>query len=193
VMEKLAPDYQWWDHIYEEAKEDGEALGFDVRNIYFTGFYSQGDGACWTGYVDVVRWLELNKADDPNAHILCALIEEKWVDDRLEITRNSYQYEHSNTMNHGHLATYLPVGEEEPHHTLQKGIFKGAWVDKLVDAMGMGFVDEMCVDMLQAARDYADEIYKRLRDEYEHLCGEEVIAQTCDANEYLFDEDGRMV
>jgi hypothetical protein len=191
-MEKLAPDYQWWLGSYKDFEKEGEPLGFDVRNIYFTGFYSQGDGACWTGYVDVVRWLELNKADDPNAHILVALIEEEWVDSRLEITRNSYRHEHSNTMNHGHLATYLPVGEEEPYQ-LQKGVFKGADVDKLVDAMGMGFVDEMCVDMLQAARDYADEIYKRLRDEYEHICSEEVIAETCDANEYLFDEDGRMV
>jgi hypothetical protein len=191
-MEKLAPDYQWWLPSFKDFEKEGEPLGFDVRNIYFTGFYSQGDGACWTGYVDVVRWLELNKADDPNAHILVALIQEEWVVGKLEIVLNNSRYSHSNTMNHGHLATYLPVGEEEPYQ-LQKGIFKGADVDKLVDAMGMGFVDEMCVDMLQAARDYADEIYKRLRDEYEHLCSEEVIAETCDANEYLFDEAGNFV
>ena len=188
-MERLAPEGSWWDFTYYQSKEDGEPLGFGIREINFSGFYSQGDGACWTGYVDVVRWLELNKADDPNAHILVALIEEEWVDDRLEITRNSYQYEHSNTMNHGGLRDAAPDGDE----VFSSGIFAGANVLNLFQAMGAGFIDSVCVEILQAARDYADEIYKRLRDEYEHLCSEEVIAETCDANEYLFDEDGRMV
>lgn len=188
-MEKLAPDYQWWDFTFDQSKEDGEAFGFDVREINFSGFYSQGDGACWEGYVDVVRWLELNKADDPNAHILIALIEEQWVDGKLSIISSNSRYSHSHTMNYEGLRDAAPDEDE----VLTQGIFSGTNVLHLFNTIGAGYIDEVCVDILQAARNYADEIYKQLRDEYEDLCSEESIAATCDANEYLFDEDGRMV
>jgi hypothetical protein len=35
--------------IIEDAKECGKLIGIDIDNIYFSGFYSQGDGACFEG------------------------------------------------------------------------------------------------------------------------------------------------
>lgn len=42
-------DYPWWDFIFYDAKEVGKILGIEIGDIYFTGFCSQGDGACFTG------------------------------------------------------------------------------------------------------------------------------------------------
>lgn len=39
-----ALDYEWWDSVYDYAKEAGAALGITVDNIEFSGFYSYGDG-----------------------------------------------------------------------------------------------------------------------------------------------------
>lgn len=38
-----------FDHVIEDAKEVGKHLGIDIKNIYWSGFYSQGDGACFEG------------------------------------------------------------------------------------------------------------------------------------------------
>ena len=42
-------DYEWWNYIFEDAKRMGVLMGITVDNIYFSGFSSQGDGACFEG------------------------------------------------------------------------------------------------------------------------------------------------
>lgn len=49
IHEKYAPFGDWWDCTFEDAKAIGALMGFDIDNIYFSGFSSQGDGACFTG------------------------------------------------------------------------------------------------------------------------------------------------
>ena len=52
-----ALDYDWWESCYEAAANAGAHMGIDLgkkgRNagpaIYFSGFSSQGDGACFEG------------------------------------------------------------------------------------------------------------------------------------------------
>ncbi len=42
-------DYDWWDSVYDDATEIGRLMGISIDKIYFSGFGSQGDGACFTG------------------------------------------------------------------------------------------------------------------------------------------------
>jgi hypothetical protein len=42
----------WWDGVYDCFKTDMADIGIDVDRMYFSGFYSQGDGACFEGSVD---------------------------------------------------------------------------------------------------------------------------------------------
>ena len=44
-------DHDWWEHIYEMFTEDCADLGVHVDEMYFRGFWSQGDGACFDGFV----------------------------------------------------------------------------------------------------------------------------------------------
>lgn len=48
-FEKYQPHYDWWDCVYEDAKQIGAIIGFEIDDIFFSGFSSQGDGACFTG------------------------------------------------------------------------------------------------------------------------------------------------
>ena len=192
VITRLAPDDGWWDCVFDGAKEDGEKLCFGIEDISFTGFWSQGDGACWSGYVDVVPWLEKHKATDPQAHIVIALIEENWLEQKLPITYGG-RHAHSRTMRCGSIHHVFPTKD----NVLDKGMFQGASVLHLFDTLGIPldnyYLGDLEMEMFVDARNFADEIYKRLRDEYEYLCSEEVIAELCDANEYLFTADGRFV
>lgn len=189
-MERLCPHDGWHTHVYEQAREEGTALGFDVDRIFYSGFYSQGDGASWSGTVDIRAWLDKHKQDDTHAHILSALIDDGWADTKLTIcTRGRYSDERSMYCDSIHVALAL---DSDPCITTE-GLFKGASVQGLFDVLGKDYVDDLCDEVLEAARDYARDIYCNLRDEYEHLCSEEVIAELCDANEYLFDEQGNFI
>jgi hypothetical protein len=39
--------HEWWGCVYEDWKQRLEELGFFNIHIYFSGFASQGDGACF--------------------------------------------------------------------------------------------------------------------------------------------------
>ncbi len=41
----------WWDSVYDSFKTDMELIGIEVTRMYFSGFWSQGDGACFEGHV----------------------------------------------------------------------------------------------------------------------------------------------
>lgn len=46
-------DYEsWYEHLIDDFKEDMAELGVAVNQVYFSGFYSQGDGACFDGRID---------------------------------------------------------------------------------------------------------------------------------------------
>ena len=42
---ELWPD--WYESTFDDAKAIGALMGMDIDGIYFSGFCSQGDGACF--------------------------------------------------------------------------------------------------------------------------------------------------
>jgi hypothetical protein len=41
--------YDWWDSVYDDTKAIGALFGLRIDRIYFSGFWSKGDGACFEG------------------------------------------------------------------------------------------------------------------------------------------------
>ncbi len=59
-------DYEWWDHIYDEWKEELNDMGFYNVEIAFSGFWSQGDGASFTAdSFDLEKWTKWFFSDKP--------------------------------------------------------------------------------------------------------------------------------
>lgn len=89
-------DYDdWSDYVQEEFKADMKLIGIDVDRIYYSGFWSQGDGACFEGSVD--SWPLVLKAlgyDDNTA--LVALADDNW----------SFGCKHSGRYWHEHSVSY---------------------------------------------------------------------------------------
>lgn len=51
----------WDDWIKEDAIARLSLLGYSDVEILYSGFYSQGDGACFTGKANLVEWLKAHK------------------------------------------------------------------------------------------------------------------------------------
>ena len=59
-------DYEWWDFVYEEWKEELNQMGFFNVDIAFGGFSSQGDGASFTAdSFDFTKWANWHMSGKP--------------------------------------------------------------------------------------------------------------------------------
>ena len=91
-------DYDWWDSVYGMAIEDGYELGFIITDINFSGFCSQGDGACWVGQVDVGAWLKAHAPDSIGVSALIALINTSYIEKHINVGKSRSMYCHEETM-----------------------------------------------------------------------------------------------
>ena len=195
-------DGEWWDGVYENAKQSGTERGFDIEDIRFSGFWSQGDGASWTGRVDLKQFLEHHlKEDNPEYgryFVLQAIINEHdgWVEQHTNVNRRGFHYVHDNTMYlEGISYGVLYDLEADDEERLQKeGPLQRADIYQLREGINiddlMGKLDTWVLEEAQA---YARQIYDDLESEHEHLTSEESLIDAAEANGWMFDEDGVLV
>jgi hypothetical protein len=188
-------DYEWWEGVYEMAIKDGYEKGFCIDKIYFSGFHSQGDGASWTGQVDVRQWLEENLSDSIGVSAWCHLVQEDVISKHLKVVANNSHYCHESTMQVGEVMDDSETFDDD--YTLKlPSIFKGMDIRTVFDLIES---DSNCAikttegieqAILESVRDYAKDIYQRLKEEYEYLCSEEMMLDHFDANDYHFTNEG---
>jgi hypothetical protein len=189
-------DYEWWEGTYEMAIEDGKEKGFYIDKIYFSGFHSQGDGASWTGQVDVRQWLETNVPDSIGLSAWCQLIQEDIISKHVKVEANNAHYCHESTMSFQDV--WDETGVEDDYQMQLPSIFKGMTIANLFDIIATDTdcpykdVDGITQAIAESGKDYARDIYQRLREEYEYLCSEEMMIDHFECNDYHFDEDGRL-
>ena len=107
--DKYEPSDYWSDGVIFDAKEMAALMGIAIDKIYFTGFWSQGDGACFTGnfYLSGVASAEL-KASAPTEVELHQLVDElaelarAYPNIQGAIDHIPSHYYHSNTMSTGY-------------------------------------------------------------------------------------------
>jgi len=184
--------YEWWDGVYDCFTEDMKAHGIDVDKIYFSGFWSQGDGACFTGHINLTTEQLLSAMPDQLREDLitfnakCKLLGHSTLDlsYRAKIEHSGH-YHHSGCMRIG--CSYNVEVEESD-------VDEDPLLDEMVrlrDAIdGRNEYDDLA---LEIAREHADNLYRMLESEYEYLTSDEAIAEHLSNNDYEFDEDGNFV
>lgn len=179
-----ALDYDWWEFVYEDAAHIAELLGIELRQkpvklmngktrydpcIWFSGFYSQGDGACWEGTYSYkkgsVAAIKQYAPQDKELHRIA-----EWL---FDIQRKRFYRVTASVKHGGHY-----------YHSYCMDI--DVDVDGGYNINDAGVADEV----RQLLRDFADWIYKRLEEENDWLLSDECVDDTIRANEYEFDEDG---
>lgn len=189
-------DYEWWEGVYDTAKEDGYEKGFCIDTINFSGFWSQGDGASWSGQLDVREWLEKNCADSIGVSAWCALIQEDVVSKHIQVTQSG-RYSHEETMGFANVEDHTDEFTDDWQMELPS-IFKGMEVQHLFDIIATDDtcpyknVEDITTAIAISAKDYARQIYKQLQEEYDYLCSEEMMIDHFECNDYFFDSDGRL-
>ena len=166
-------EYEWWDYVYDDAKEIGKLMGIRIDNIYFSGFWSQGDGACFEGYYahekGSVKAVKAYAPQDRELH--------KIARDLSKVQRPYFYGLEASVKQQGHYShefcTVIDVGDRR---------------DYPADDLSAG--EEGIAEVL---RDFMRWIYKRLELEYEYITSEEQVAETFRANAYEFTAEGKMV
>lgn len=196
ITEYGQPPDDWHEDIYARAMGDGPERGFNINEIQFSGFHSQGDGASWTGYIDLATFLAYHNKPDAADYaqyvVLAELIKDGWCEGHLVISRNGYYYNHSGTMRSDGIDDRIHYAEDDS--VVDRGILEGANVRELAKSIG---TDELFNELdnwtLHKAQKYADEIYKQLKEEYEAYTSEEYFIDLCDINGWRFDQRGILI
>jgi len=192
-------DHEWWDSAYTQAKDDAYELGFDIEDIRFSGFSSQGDGCHWTGRIHLPKFVEAHMEEDSpwfgEDVILLELWRDGWVDRYIQVHNRNYRYMHSGGMS---LSDYpndaLGSLDDDDDAVLNEGVMQGANVYQLSRSFDYEQrVNEWCDEALTQAKAFADDVYKKLEKEYDHYTSEESLIEFAGANEYLFNEKGEML
>ncbi|MBU2249066.1 MAG: antitoxin of toxin-antitoxin stability system [Gammaproteobacteria bacterium] len=158
-------DSFWHECIFDDIKEIGKLIGIDIDNIYFSGFWGQGDGACFEGSYSYrngsVKAVKEYAPMDKELHKIAL---------SLSKAQRKGFYQSTAVIKHrGHY--YHKMGTE-------------IWVDNYYDYD----YDAICGGL----RSFMDWIYRRLEKEYEYLTSDDSIKNTIEANEYEFDSNGKI-
>jgi len=177
--------YDNYEHTYERWVEKLGELGIDIQidDIRYSGFWSQGDGASFTGTINLQCFLEAHPA-----------IQEGYPELYLSLIPFSGAPR----------ATYTLSLNRVSHHSLPYVHDKTVGLDwELVDwdtedmGEGMEYLESLMSsaeeDILYQCREYMQEIYSDLEEDYEYQCSEESFLDTVELNDWLFTETGNLI
>ncbi|WEF24716.1 antitoxin of toxin-antitoxin stability system [Paracoccus sp. S3-43] len=179
-------DYDWFDFVYEDFQRIAEILGISFKTrtvrlmgggtrqeplIWFTGFWSQGDGAAFEGHYSYRKGaaakIRAYAPQDAELHRIADALQQVQRRNFYQLTaeathRGRYYHEYSMA---------VAVTRDSP-----------VWQDMTADA------EEIVTDDL---RDLARWLYRQLEREYDYLTSDEAVDESITANAYTFTEAGR--
>lgn len=168
----------WWDSVYEQFVEDCVEKGIcvDYHNvktmggktvakpsIYFSGFWSQGDGACFDGHVN----------DWPKFLAACGRADLVPMYEKLDCTlvlswyHNGHYYHSGYTYFRSDLYVGNPFDEEND-------VLQYATWDTITE--GGDIFDALKGDFAGYVRGLMDGLYTTLEEEYDYLTSDEAVA-----------------
>lgn len=162
--------FEWFEFVFEDVKEIGKLIGIDIKDIYFSGFASQGDGACFKGDYEYKKESVKNiKAYAPLDTELHEIVQNLYLEQKKHFYQLSATIEHSGHYSHSG-CTIINVYKIE-----------------LADGCDGSVLNETIEQLL---REFMQWIYTRLESEYDYLTSEEAIRESIEANGMEFEIDG---
>lgn len=169
-------DGGWDEYTLETAIEFGALFGLDIDRIYFSGFSSQGDGACFEGTFKYkeggLEAIKKERLMDEDLHQIVALYEEEQRKCGYGIegeVKHSGHYSHSG-------CTFID-------YSIDHG-------DDDDDDEEEDYACDYACDIEQPLREFMDWIYWQLEREYGYLTSDEYIVKRLEELGIEFTEDG---
>lgn len=163
-------DSFWSECVIEDVKEIGKILGIDIDNIYFSGFSSQGDGACFEGYYSYQKGSAKKVRQyaplDKELHLIA---------DRLQAIQRKVFYTATATV-------------KQRGHYMHSGCTNVSV--NMADEYGQNIFSEVEDEITDLLREFMDWIYSRLEKEWDYMNSDKSVDESILANEYEFLESG---
>ena len=175
-------DYEGWaEPVTDDFKATMENVGFDIDETYWTGFWSQGDGACYTGSIgDMKLFMSLYFRDEAQYPVMRMLM---GMDGDLSLTvGHQGNYYHSNSM------TFTISSDNFYDLVEHTSEFHEQATDALDERLGYELMDfeEEVVEILKG---FADKLYSDLQKEYEYQTDDEQVKEAIIANDLHKEEE----
>jgi hypothetical protein len=164
--------FDWYEPIFDDFKETAEEQGFHVGNIYFSGFWSQGDGAMFE-YVndgDILLEQFIDTLD-------LSPMRKNWLRTQAIVSCKGVHrghYYHENCCSH---SVYF-----EPNFGWNENFSN--WITSFADQF-----EEFVVDKYKSL---CGELYRDLNKYHDELTSDEYVAQALIENDWEFTEDGNI-
>lgn len=170
-------DEFWKECVIEDVTDTAASFGIRIDQVYFTGFWSQGDGACFSGHYEYQKgWQkkfhEIYTPGDTNYDKLLNIAK------GLQDIQRKYFYKMSCDIKHS--------GHYYHEHCID--------VTDYLDGEDVWYLDTNVNDFKQVTeylKDYMRYIYKQLQTEYEYQNSDEQVVEAIEANEYTFTKSGK--
>jgi hypothetical protein len=177
-------DGDWYGHVIAQHVRKIQEFGIDVdqKDVQFSGFWSQGDGASWAGKVNLNRFMQHFVLVDKYPMVWKFMTELGWGDHiGCYVSRHASRYSHSNTVS-AHIQTDIPNEYVEEFDELRYSVMELHLeiLEKQCDEL-QGEVDIICKGLM-------DELYGELEEEHDYQTSDEQVRATLEANE-IFDEE----
>lgn len=174
----------WWDSVYEDAAEVAELMGIDLKQksvklhggltrydpcIWFSGFASQGDGACFEARYRYVKGAAKVVRDyagkDERLHQI--------ADGLQDVQRRAFYRLKADTSHRGHC-----------YHSGCMTVDVSRTDVRDVSA-------EIEEEITRLLRMFADWIYRQLEAEHDYQVSDECVDENIRCNDYEFSENGK--
>lgn len=157
--------YEWDEDTINDFTTILELIGYYDITCYFSGFWSQGDGACFSAkFSRNKRCLEKVKKYCPKEEKILDIV--KQIQSEIP-PREEYEIKHSGLYSHEYCTNVYYLGDNNKAEQLDERF-------------------------LELSRHLMRILYKKLNDEYDYLNSSESIVEYIKANDYEFTEDGTL-
>jgi hypothetical protein len=174
----------WHEYVYEDFKREMDAIGIDVDNIYFSGFSSQGDGACFEGGVS--NWAKFLESIGYTCPALIGLAANAW---KFSVVHRGRYYHENCTSFSADMVSPDDYSESEmdefvyAHSPYSTDIQNAAFV-AILQGYNYGSLED---EFIEEFKRHMRALYNQLEEEHDHLTTDEAILDSLECNDQLED------
>jgi len=169
----------WYDGTYETFKETMNDLGFDVEKMYFSGFWSQGDGAMFEGEINCNIKYRLEEIKDKEMKSS----RKNW-DRVMKLIKDGFITFNGN---------FHHVGRYYHRKSYEDTLGYDFECDY---GLNLSNIEDVIDDMLNCIREIYEEhcmvLYRNLNEDYDYYTSDEAVSETIKENDYEFTKDGEL-
>ena len=160
----------WCEPIQEGFREKAIEAGFEIEDIFFSGFWSQGDGAMFT-------YTAFNDA------IMSNFVDQLDVSDADKVIVKAQAYVSGKGLHRGH---YFHENSCDHYIYLESNNPDWEYATDLISQHEDAFEQYV----IKTYKDLCGELYRDLEKYYEELTSDEAVQEAIEDNDYEFTEDG---